>query len=204
MKERLALFLLLLLPPLALAPAWATGRIVSPGDGAALHLPLRTAVWDAWRQGELPSWNGAIFSGTPLLAAQEQRTSEEITVERILIDARVTDYDGDPIVGLKAEDFEVKVDGKSAKVESVLWFPETIASRIEAGMDDDEIVSETKRGRLFIYFVQTDFAREPSRLGAVAQDQDHLGGTAGGEGVEEGLQIGASPRDRDGDAHGRK
>ncbi len=69
MKERLALFLLLLLPPIALAPAWAGGRIVSPGDGAALHLPLRAAVWDAWRHGELPAWNGAIFSGTPLLAA---------------------------------------------------------------------------------------------------------------------------------------
>lgn len=69
MKERLALFLLLLLPPIALAPAWATGHLVSPGDGAALHLPLRAAVWDAYRQGELPAWNGAIFSGTPLLAA---------------------------------------------------------------------------------------------------------------------------------------
>ncbi|HET7293173.1 MAG TPA: hypothetical protein VFM88_12160 [Vicinamibacteria bacterium] len=69
MKERLALFLLLLLPPVALAPAWATGHLVSPGDGAALHLPLRAAVWDAYRAGELPSWNGAIFSGTPLLAA---------------------------------------------------------------------------------------------------------------------------------------
>ncbi len=69
MKERLALFLLLILPPIALAPAWASGHLVSPGDGAALHLPLRAAVWEAWRRGELPSWNGAIFSGTALLAA---------------------------------------------------------------------------------------------------------------------------------------
>lgn len=69
MRERLALFLLLALPPLALWPAWGSGRLVSPGDGAALHFPLRAAVWEAFRHGELPSWNGAIFSGTPLLAA---------------------------------------------------------------------------------------------------------------------------------------
>lgn len=69
MRERLALFLLLALPPLALWPAWGEGRLVSPGDGAALHFPLRAAVWEAFRHGELPSWHGAIFSGTPLLAA---------------------------------------------------------------------------------------------------------------------------------------
>ncbi len=69
MRERLVLFLLLALPPLALLPAWGEGRLVSPGDGAALHFPLRAAVWEAFRHGELPSWNAAIFSGTPLLAA---------------------------------------------------------------------------------------------------------------------------------------
>ena len=40
-----------------------------PGDGAALHFPLRAAVWEAYRSGELPAWNPAIFLGTPLLAA---------------------------------------------------------------------------------------------------------------------------------------
>ncbi len=69
MRERLALFLLLTLPMVALWPAWGEARLCSPGDGAALHFPLRAAVWDAYRRGELPSWNSAIFSGTPLLAA---------------------------------------------------------------------------------------------------------------------------------------
>jgi hypothetical protein len=35
--------------------------------GAVLHYPLRAAVWLAYRDGELPSWNGSIFSGMPLL-----------------------------------------------------------------------------------------------------------------------------------------
>lgn len=69
MRERLGLALLALAPVIALSPALLEHRIVSPGDGAFLHFPLRAAVWQAIRHGELPSWNGAIFSGTPLLAS---------------------------------------------------------------------------------------------------------------------------------------
>ncbi len=68
-RERALLLLLALLPPLAYAPAWWEGRLLGPGDGAELHLPLKTAIWEAWRAGTLPSWNASIFSGTPLLAS---------------------------------------------------------------------------------------------------------------------------------------
>jgi hypothetical protein len=68
-RTRLPPLLLALLPPLAYAPAWAAGRLLAPGDGAALHYPLRAAVWHAYRQGEMPFWNPAIFLGTPLLAS---------------------------------------------------------------------------------------------------------------------------------------
>ena len=64
-----AMALLALLPALAHSPAWLEGRLLGPGDGAALHYPLRAEVWAAWRRGELPAWNPWIFSGTPLLAA---------------------------------------------------------------------------------------------------------------------------------------
>jgi len=68
----LSVFLLLLLavaPVVAYAPAWSQGRLLAPGDGVALHLPLRAEAWRAWDRGEVPSWNGSSFSGTPLLAA---------------------------------------------------------------------------------------------------------------------------------------
>ncbi len=101
-------------------------------------------------------------------AAQVQ---EQITVERILVDARVTNYEGDPILGLTPADFTVKVDGKAATVESVDWIPETAAQRIIAGIDNEAppgpAVPEAQpmpKGRLFLYFVQTDFARNTSRL----------------------------------------
>lgn len=68
-RQRLALALLVLLPIVAHAPAWWDGRLVGPGDAGAMHYPLRRWVWEAWRNGELPSWNPQAFSGTPLLAA---------------------------------------------------------------------------------------------------------------------------------------
>ena len=68
-RDLLLMALLAALPVIAHAPAWWEGRLIGPGDGAALHFPLRAAAWDAWRHGELPSWNRGIFLGAPLLAS---------------------------------------------------------------------------------------------------------------------------------------
>jgi hypothetical protein len=68
-RDALLLALLAVLPALAHAPAWWEGRLLGPGDGAALHFPLRTEVWRAYERGDLPTWNPSVFSGTPLLAA---------------------------------------------------------------------------------------------------------------------------------------
>lgn len=93
--------------------------------------------------------------------AQDVRTQEEITVERLLIDARVTDYDGDPVTDLTLDDFEVRIDGKRASIESVEWIPETVSARALVGLEEEE---STAPGRLFIYFIQTDFARAVPRV----------------------------------------
>ena len=63
------LLLLSLAPILAYSPAWSVGRLLAPGDGMALHLPLRAEAWRAWARGEVPSWNASSFSGAPLLSA---------------------------------------------------------------------------------------------------------------------------------------
>jgi hypothetical protein len=57
------------LPVIAYAPALFEGRLLGPGDGAALHFPDKVAVWTAYRQGVLPAWNQAVLIGTPLFAA---------------------------------------------------------------------------------------------------------------------------------------
>jgi len=68
-RDLLLVVLLAALPALALAPAWREARLLGPGDGAALHFPLRAEVWQAYDRGDLPSWNPHVFSGAPLLAA---------------------------------------------------------------------------------------------------------------------------------------
>jgi hypothetical protein len=80
-RRDLHLVLLLAAAPLlAYAPAWLEGRLLAPGDGAALHLPLRAEVWRAWSRGEVPSWNGTAFSGTPLLASYRPGALHPLTL----------------------------------------------------------------------------------------------------------------------------
>jgi VWFA-related protein len=106
------------------------------------------------------------------LAAQVQ---EQITVERSLGDTRVTDDRGNPITGLKASDFRVRVDGKPASVESVEWIPETAAARELASIDaaiadvNTSLDQPAPRGRLLIFFYQTDFARNSARIAGQMQ-----------------------------------
>jgi len=97
------------------------------------------------------------------LAAQ---VNETITVERILVDARVTNGRGDPILELTPADFRVKIDGIPAKVESVDWIADSAEAR---DLTMPEITSTTDvppppKGRLLIYFFQNDFARNHVRL----------------------------------------
>jgi hypothetical protein len=68
-RDALLVLLLAAAPVLAFAPAWSEGRLLAPGDGAALHLPLRAEAWRAWERGDVPSWNPSVFSGSPLLAS---------------------------------------------------------------------------------------------------------------------------------------
>jgi len=106
-----------------------------------------------------------------LFAAQAQPFQEKIVVERILVDARVTDLKGNPVLGLTPADFEVRIDGKAASVASVDWIPETAAARALADIDQPKQVEvntsmdvPAPQGRLFIFFFQTDFARNVSRV----------------------------------------
>jgi hypothetical protein len=98
------------------------------------------------------------------------QTQTQITVERILVDARVTTDRGDPILGLQPSDFRVRIDGKPASVESVEWIPETTAGRDLASLDappveiNRSLDQPAPPGRLLVYFFQTDFARNSARV----------------------------------------
>jgi hypothetical protein len=79
-RDLLVLLLLAAAPVVAYAPAWLSGRLLAPGDGAALHLPLRAEVWRAWGRGQVPSWNESVFSGAPLLASYRPGALHPLTV----------------------------------------------------------------------------------------------------------------------------
>jgi VWFA-related protein len=98
----------------------------------------------------------ALLLGAPQL-------QEQITVERILVDVRVTDSRGEPILGLTPADFRVRIDGKPAQVESAEWVPENVAMREIAAIDGATSTS-VPRGRLLVFLFQTDFARNNLRL----------------------------------------
>jgi VWFA-related protein len=103
-----------------------------------------------------------------LFALQQPQLQEQITVERVIVDARVTDNLGEPIAGLKPSDFIVKIDGKRAAVESADWIADTAAQReideTTGGGQAPPPVQSQSRGRLLIFLYQTDFARNNARV----------------------------------------
>ncbi|HYM62261.1 MAG TPA: hypothetical protein VEZ11_15365 [Thermoanaerobaculia bacterium] len=105
------------------------------------------------------------------LIAQDFRSQEKITVERIIIDARVTQANGEPVLNLTPADFLVKIDGVPATIESLEWIPETAVGREVAGIDRPQPEASASldvpapRGRLLVFFFQTDFGREKVRIG---------------------------------------
>ncbi|HEY4641260.1 MAG TPA: VWA domain-containing protein [Thermoanaerobaculia bacterium] len=99
------------------------------------------------------------------------QVTEKISVERVIVDARVTDDHGDPITDLEPKDFRVKIDGKLVKVESAEWIPETAAARGLASIGKTQVENPNPdqqtapAGRLLVFLIQTDFARNKFRLG---------------------------------------
>ena len=64
-----ALLVLALFPLIAYAEPLLAHQLLGPGDGVALHLPLRTEAFRAYRELSWPFLNTKEFLGSPLLAA---------------------------------------------------------------------------------------------------------------------------------------
>lgn len=61
----------LLAPLVVFADALAGRRLLAPGDGGSLFLPLHLLVARIFREGALPGWNPFSFSGSALLASAQ-------------------------------------------------------------------------------------------------------------------------------------
>ena len=91
------------------------------------------------------------------------RFRDRVDVESVVVDARVVDGAGRPILGLSPSDFRLKVDGRVVPVQSVTWVdesappdPETTVAAARAG------APLPPRGRLIVFFFQKDL--ESSRV----------------------------------------
>jgi VWFA-related protein len=92
---------------------------------------------------------------------------EQARVERVILDAYVTDSRGDALRDLRAGDFRVSVDGSEAAVETAEWMSAESAegppSFSEGAPGSQAPAIQFAPGRLLIFFFQTDLA-VPSRL----------------------------------------
>jgi len=96
-------------------------------------------------------------------AQQPPRYVERVDVSRILIDVRVLDDAHQPVRGLAADDFTVKIDGKRAPVDSAMWVgagePEADAP---ASLSSPPRPDEGAPERLIVFLFQKSL--EPSRI----------------------------------------
>ena len=109
----------------------------------------------------------ALASSLVISAQAPQRPpgfTERVDVARIIVDARVVDADGGPMLGLRADDFRVKIDGKPVHVDSAAWIGG------EAQPDQHTLDSlrpvdsppSPQEGRLIVFLFQKSL--EPSRI----------------------------------------
>ena len=113
--------------------------------------------------------------GAALATGAAAQYRGELTVTRVLLDARITDYKGNPIRDLRADDFEVRIGGRTVEVDAVEWIEEAQLPEVSV---TDELTGRTVEPllpapprivpattpRTVIVFVQTDFARNTSRV----------------------------------------
>jgi len=94
---------------------------------------------------------------------------EIVTVSRILVDVRVTMANGEAVADLTPADFNVTLDGRAVTVASARWVDEQkdagyVAAPAPAGASSEWIAPLVPvPGRLFVFFVQTDFTRDYTR-----------------------------------------
>ncbi|RPI54377.1 MAG: VWA domain-containing protein [Acidobacteria bacterium] len=109
----------------------------------------------------------AFVLGLALAHGQQKQApifAERVDVERVVVDVRVLDNAGNPVTGLGADDFSVRIGRTPVAIESAMWVGgaapgDEAAPAGDAGSAAGESVPD---GRLVIFLIQKDF--EPSRF----------------------------------------
>lgn len=106
----------------------------------------------------LTAATGPVAVGGAQEPTSPQRFVERVDVGRILIDTRVVDEAGRPVLGLGVEDFEVTIDGAPVRVESAQWIGEpprpSPAPLLVTGVVG--VAVPPTPGRLIVFLIQKD------------------------------------------------
>lgn len=99
---------------------------------------------------------GALLCG--MTAAQDPpRYTERVDVARILLDVRVIDPRGRPLLGLEPDDFAVEIDGRNVRVESVLHVTgQSVAAESAPALT---ATAQSPQGRLVVFLFQKSLHR---------------------------------------------
>ena len=113
-----------------------------------------------------------IVAGCATASAQQSqvptpRITERVDVSRVVVDVHVLAQDGSPVLGLRAPDFRVFVDGRPVLLDEVRWTSDSVLSRqrragtgLESGRDQSRL--DLPPGRQIVLLVQRDL--EASRF----------------------------------------
>jgi VWFA-related protein len=101
----------------------------------------------------------ALLAASAAAAPQQPRFEEKVEVSRVVVDARVLDSRGRPILGLGPEDLRLTVDGKPVPLESARWVPAAPGAD-EGGAGPEAQGARTSAaddpGRLIVLLFQRD------------------------------------------------
>jgi VWFA-related protein len=102
--------------------------------------------------------------------ARVPRARGDVRVARLVLDAYVTDGDGDAVPGLAASDFRVRAGKKELEVESAEWIPAgTSEGPSNAAQAQEQFaagagaVLRYPPGRLLVFFIQADIGRHRAK-----------------------------------------
>lgn len=90
-----------------------------------------------------------------------------ITVSRVLVDARVTRYDGTPVTDLTPDDFTIEIDGEPARTASATWNgarESESTSLTDIAAAAPATMPSAAEARTIVLFIQTDFQRANVRV----------------------------------------
>lgn len=125
-------------------------------------------------RGWLPALS-AVIAGAAVTAyaapaaAQKTPFGAVVEVNRLLTEVRVVDQDDLPVPDLRPEEFEVRINGKPVKVESLTWVPASAEVAVSerspdvSGTATAAVPRGLPEGRLIILLFQTDMALRRSR-----------------------------------------